>query len=188
MWLVPAHHGPTSLASATPLDLTRTFPAEVTRSHSRFHLAVEDQVEPPTTTTVAPTTTTTVAPTTTTTVRPTTTTVRIRPITTTTTEAIEAPAETSTSDRPEIPQSCYGHKMARDAAYGCWEPLLAQYTWSVSKAFSVLYCESTGSSTAQNGIYHGLMQIENGPYDPYENIALAWDYYSRRGWQPWSCA
>lgn len=171
---------PNTVREATVLDLGHLPLHEVSRSYHRPRLAVEDLVDQTTTTTVAPTTTTTIASTAT-------TTRRIRPITTTTTAVIEPSAGSVTGNSYQVPQSCYGHKMSRDQAYGCWAPLLAQYHWAVSQAFSRLYCESNGDTNAANGKYRGLLQIENGSFDPYENVAEAWGYYRRRGWQPWTC-
>lgn len=83
---------------------------------------------------------------------------------------------------------CVAHKVIPAVAHQCWDQLLVKYPWNAGKAFSVMYCESTGWSRNTNGIYHGLFQIENGPLDPEANVALAYDYYKRRGWQPWTCA
>lgn len=74
------------------------------------------------------------------------------------------------------------------ASYPCggWRDLVARYSWNVTDACAVLWCESRGDPDATNGIHHGLMQIAHGTYDPEGNVAQAFAMWSRRGWQPWS--
>jgi hypothetical protein len=74
-------------------------------------------------------------------------------------------------------------------AHSCWDDLLAKYAWSSSRAFSVLMCESEGNPWDYNpSSATGLMQELGGPYDPTSNIAVAYDMYSHRGWQPWDAS
>lgn len=79
-------------------------------------------------------------------------------------------------------------KIAR--AHQCWDNLLANQSWNASTAFSVLMCESEGDPYDVNRSSNatGLMQILGGPKDPAANIALAYDMYSHRGWQPWDAS
>ena len=66
-----------------------------------------------------------------------------------------------------------------------WETLVSQYPWDVALARQVLWCESRGDPNAENAGANGLFQILGGPFDPTANVALAYEMYSARGWQPW---
>jgi hypothetical protein len=68
---------------------------------------------------------------------------------------------------------------------GDWEALLARHPWDLDIARQVLWCESRGDANAENSGHNGLFQINGGPFDPAANVALAYDMYSTRGWQPW---
>jgi len=81
-----------------------------------------------------------------------------------------------------------------------WRPIVAQYPWNTDYALRVMDCESHGDPTNVNwedakitGMpSNGLFQInsyQNWNWsDPATNIARAYEMYSRRGWQPWTCA
>jgi hypothetical protein len=76
--------------------------------------------------------------------------------------------------------------------------LLCEYTaWDCAKAYRVMLCESSGNPRAYADGNYGLMQINavHGPrvggnlaalYDPEVNIAIAYQLYLERGWQPWA--
>jgi hypothetical protein len=66
-----------------------------------------------------------------------------------------------------------------------WEALVARYPWDVSVAGHILWCESRGDANAENSGHNGLFQIAGGPFDPVANVALAYEMYQARGWQPW---
>jgi hypothetical protein len=83
-------------------------------------------------------------------------------------------------------------------AVGCelYRPLISQYGWNVSVAMRVMQAESgcnpnaanwTDSHSTCNGSF-GLFQIacfSGQVYDPAQNIAIAYQKYQARGWQPW---
>lgn len=77
-------------------------------------------------------------------------------------------------------------------AHACWDGLIAgpadsPYTWSTSRAFSVMMCESHGNPWAHNSSgANGLMQDLNGPMDPAQNMAVAYGKYKSSGWGPWN--
>jgi hypothetical protein len=77
---------------------------------------------------------------------------------------------------------------AQTIGAGGWGPLLSQYPWDTGLAYQVMMCESHGDPGAvnSNSGATGLFQILGGPSDPVANVALAYDMYSHRGWQPWS--
>ncbi len=79
-----------------------------------------------------------------------------------------------------------------------WRPLVEKYfpENQVDNALKIMACESKGNPNAISRTNdHGLMQIHKGLqiygtriYDPEFNIQIAYNnYYSKRGWQPWSC-
>lgn len=81
------------------------------------------------------------------------------------------------------------------ATGGCL--LVNEYDWDVKTAYAVCMAESGGNPNASNlndnhgsciGSY-GLMQIaciHGGVfYNPAENMAKAYEIYSRSGWSPW---
>lgn len=78
---------------------------------------------------------------------------------------------------------------SRAAAHACWDHLINQYSWNTTTAFNIMWCESTGNPNAKNprSTATGLFQILGGPYDPAANVRLAYQMYSKRGWQPWVC-
>lgn len=67
-----------------------------------------------------------------------------------------------------------------------------------AQALNVGWCESRGKPTATNGRYRGLFQIGprewakygdgNNIFDPVDNAAAAFRYYTDAGWKPWECA
>lgn len=83
-------------------------------------------------------------------------------------------------------------------AIGCelYRPLISQYSWNVSVAMAVMQAESGCNPNAANwadshstcsGSF-GLFQIacfSGQVYDPAQNIAIAYQKYQARGWQPW---
>jgi len=75
--------------------------------------------------------------------------------------------------------------------------LVAQYDWNEQVALSVMRAESGCNPQSANwndqhtncvGSF-GLFQLAcfwtSEPYNPSENIAKAYEIYSRSGWQPW---
>lgn len=82
--------------------------------------------------------------------------------------------------------SCLGRKMGRPEAHACWDRLINHYWGSrAGKAFSVMYCESTGRSDARNGSHVGLFQQSNGSTDPETAISHAARRQASEGWGPW---
>lgn len=75
----------------------------------------------------------------------------------------------------------------RAPAYGNWSHLINQYPWPADQAYRIMMCESGGNANAYNprSGATGLFQILNGPFDPAENVALAFRMWQQRGWQPW---
>ncbi len=143
-----------------------------------------------TTTTTEPATTTTVAP-------PPPPTTEAQPLPTPDTAPPEpSDAAPMDSDEPwQAPEGCMepmGPTQAKsiDEAHYCWDGLLARFAWPQGKAFDIMYCESSGNPYADNpnSTANGLMQILDGPSDPYANVSLAHEMYVQRGWQPWVCA
>lgn len=74
--------------------------------------------------------------------------------------------------------------------------IVAQYAWNVNVAMEVMRAESGCNPQAKNTTDNhgvcigsfGLFQISchsGAVYDPAENVAIAWQKYSARGWQPW---
>lgn len=74
--------------------------------------------------------------------------------------------------------------------------LVAQYSWNVTVAMAVMQAESSCNPQAHNTTDNhgvcmgsfGLFQISchsGSVYDPAQNIAIAWQKYQARGWQPW---
>lgn len=91
---------------------------------------------------------------------------------------------------PPPAAGCVGRKMSRTEARNCFFPLIQKYPWPQERAFQILYCESTGNTSAQNGRHWGLMQLDTGPYwDAATNIMVAYrDYYAPRGnFSKWEC-
>lgn len=155
------HHQPHEQVEAVSSVPPRVFPTEASRSFDRYS-------EPPTSS--VPPTTIRVAP-------------RPRPASEHT-HAPPAPAATV----PASSGPCRGRQPTRAASDACWAPLVAAYRWPVQTALRILYCESTGDPNAANGRYHGLFQVDGASFDPAANVAAAFGYWVRRGWQPWACA
>lgn len=90
---------------------------------------------------------------------------------------------------PTVPSNYAGCSKSKAAARDCWMGLIAQYNWDDERAFSVMWCESTGNPNARNrySTATGLFQILDGPTDPVANVRLAHQMWSKRGWQPWVC-
>lgn len=74
--------------------------------------------------------------------------------------------------------------------------IVAQYSWNVNVAMAVMRAESSCNPQAHNTTDNhgvcmgsfGLFQISchsGAVYDPAQNIAIAYQKYSARGWQPW---
>ena len=81
-----------------------------------------------------------------------------------------------------------------------------RYSWQCSDVLYVAWCESRMnpqaiSPTNRNGTRdYGLMQINNGAWQEYfgerwarvlnaeQNVSMAYEIYSKYGWQPWTCA
>lgn len=80
--------------------------------------------------------------------------------------------------------------------------MVTKYNWDIKIAYAVCMGESKGNQFAANrtdvhkdangnvicvGSF-GLMQISchsGEVYDPDANMAIAWEKYKARGWQPW---
>lgn len=113
------------------------------------------------------------------------------PPTTTTT----APPPTTAAPKPaakkpaSVPADTSGCSKSKAAAHECWDGLLAKYSWNTTQAFNIMWCESKGNPNAKNprSTARGLFQILGGPLDPEANVKLAFEMYSKRGWQPWVC-
>lgn len=74
--------------------------------------------------------------------------------------------------------------------------LVSQYGWDVNTAMAIMRAESSCNPNAANtsdnhGVCmgsFGLFQISchsGAVYDPAANVAIAWQKYQARGWQPW---
>jgi hypothetical protein len=128
-----------------------------------------------------PTTVTTIPPTT---QKPTTTLPKKPPATT-------APKNNSSALQTSgaLPKDVSKCSTSRAAMEACWAPLVNQYSWNKQQAFNIIWCESRGNPNAKNprSTATGLFQILNGPFDPEANVRLAFQMYSKRGWQPWVC-
>jgi hypothetical protein len=143
---------------------------------------------PPTTTTVAPTTTSTTAPALN---RPTPHPVSrsyVRPA------PSPAPAPPATNGWPTRVLHAAGcmdngpHSVA--LAHQCWDGLIAKYPWPTATMFNVMMCESAGNPwdtgiQTSYGRARGLMQDMEGPYDPEQNMAVAYSKYRSNGLGPW---
>jgi hypothetical protein len=84
----------------------------------------------------------------------------------------------------------HGEKPTAEA-HACWDGLIGQYAWPTSTMFSVMMCESGGDPwntgiQTRYGVAHGLMQDMDGPYDPAQNMAVAYQKYQASGLGPWS--
>ena len=80
---------------------------------------------------------------------------------------------------------------------GC--EIVSLYNWDYRTAKAVCLAESGGDPTASNWNDHhngcigsfGLMQIAcihtagKAEYDPYKNMAIAYNIYKDSGWSPW---
>jgi len=73
---------------------------------------------------------------------------------------------------------------------GCeqYRPLVSQYGWNADVALSVMKAESGCNPNAISSTNdHGLFQLHAQPvYDPAQNVAIAYQKYAARGWQPWT--
>jgi hypothetical protein len=106
-----------------------------------------------------------------------------------------APAPVATTAKPKpkppatVPSTTSHCSTSKAAAHACWDGLIAQYPWNTTTAFNIMWCESRGNPNAKNprSTATGLFQILNGPLDPAANVKLAYEMYSKRGWQPWVC-
>lgn len=96
---------------------------------------------------------------------------------------------------------------AYPASCEAYRPIIEQYSWDVRVAMAVMQAESTQNkipcnpnAANRNDVHRdangkvicvgsfGLMQISchsGEVYDPAKNIAIAWEKYKKRGWQPW---
>lgn len=74
-----------------------------------------------------------------------------------------------------------------------WRDLVSQYPWPVDAMLAIMNCESHGNPDAvggpnNDGLYdYGLFQLHGDPkgLDPYYNVAVAYQKYQARGFQPW---
>ncbi len=112
---------------------------------------------------------------------------RLAPTTTT-----SPPVSASSQGEWTAPEGCMvpmGPTEAKsiEEAHYCWDGLLALYPWPQREAFATMYCESKGNPYADNpsSSAESLFQVINGPEDPEQNVAVAYNMFSRRGWQPW---
>ena len=79
------------------------------------------------------------------------------------------------------------------------ERIVCSFAWPCGEALNVMWCESGGMPDAVSaGGHRGLFQLATGwatnnpDYwsrwmDPWWNAATAFNAWSRKGWQPWSC-
>lgn len=82
------------------------------------------------------------------------------------------------------------------SAQNDYREMICSYSWDCQKALRVANCESTMNSNAYAANNYGLFQV-NGVhaarvggdptafYDPETNVAIAYQLYLERGWQPW---
>lgn len=94
------------------------------------------------------------------------------------------------------------HKPKYSAECDRYASIIGRYSWDIRIAMAVMQAESgcDPSSANLNDVHQdakgniickgsfGLMQISchsGEVYDPERNIAIAWEKYKSRGWQPW---
>lgn len=70
------------------------------------------------------------------------------------------------------------------------EEVICSVPWPCEKALAVAWCESRFEPWAYNpaGPYRGLFQVDNdtdAAFDPWVNVAMAYEKWTTRGWQPW---
>lgn len=99
----------------------------------------------------------------------------------------ERAAAHAAAARQERARASRAAATTRAPAYGPWADLINQYPWPAQTAYEVMMCESGGDANAYNAGSGatGLFQILDGPFDPHENVALAFRMWQSRGWQPW---
>lgn len=82
--------------------------------------------------------------------------------------------------------------MTRQEAMDCWAPEINDYDWDQAGMFDALYCESKGSTLANNGTHANLFQSDDMPGDALAAFSDA--YYAKwlpaleqegAGWYPW---
>ena len=102
-------------------------------------------------------------------------------------QAEAARREAAARDRASRAAAARPATPTRAPAYGPWAELINQYPWPADVAYRVMMCESGGDANAYNARSGatGLFQILDGPFDPHENVALAFKMWQSRGWQPW---
>ncbi len=103
-------------------------------------------------------------------------------------------AEQAQAIKPAV--SAGGATYAGSGNCEAFRSLVSQYNWNVNTAMAVMKAESGCNTMARNttdnhgvcmGSY-GLFQISchsGAVYDPAQNIAIAYQKYQARGWQPW---
>lgn len=72
-----------------------------------------------------------------------------------------------------------------------WADLISRYGWDLCAALRIIDCESDGDPWVMNAAGSGACGLWQhlpceGLGDPELSTAIAWDKYSRRGWQPWT--
>lgn len=72
-----------------------------------------------------------------------------------------------------------------------WADLISRYGWNLCEALRIIDCESDGDPWVMNAAGSGACGLWQhlpceGLGDPELSTAIAWDKYSRRGWQPWT--
>jgi hypothetical protein len=78
-----------------------------------------------------------------------------------------------------------------------WRAMVATYGWPVDEVLTVMTCESHGNPDdvgpryidRKGGVHypHGLLQVMDGPFDPGENLRVAFSIWSGSRWRQWSC-
>lgn len=103
-------------------------------------------------------------------------------------------AEQARAIKPAV--SAGGASYAGAGNCEAYRSLVSQYNWNVNTAMAVMKAESGCNTMAKNTTDNhgvcmgsfGLFQISchsGAVYDPAQNVAIAYQKYQARGWQPW---
>lgn len=96
----------------------------------------------------------------------------------------------SPTPTPEPPRNPPANSVGAQAS-GDWVALVCSYAWDCATALRIIECESHGDIYAVNPSSGACGLWQHLPCAGYgsaaASTALAWEKYSARGWQPWSC-